>query len=127
MANTSTERRLNLNDSCEKINVEGITLDEICSHLEEIDFLKIDIEGSELDALKGGCQTLKKVKKMFIEYHGGAMKEGNELAKILAILDENQFKYHIADAVSSSLKMPFANKSNEEAFSLKIFAVKKGE
>lgn len=127
MANTSTKRRLNLNDQCEKISVEGITLDELCKEMDKIDFLKIDVEGSELDVLKGGNETLEKVKQMFVEYHGGGLKEGNELSKILSILDQHQFKYHIADAVSSSLREPFVNKSSEEAFSLKIFAVRKGE
>jgi FkbM family methyltransferase len=45
-------------------SVETHTIDDFCeeSHLEKIDFIKMDIEGAELNALKGAIRTIKKYK-----------------------------------------------------------------
>lgn len=46
----------------EKIYVRGITLDEFAASekLEHIDFLKADLEGADIDFLKGATETIKK-------------------------------------------------------------------
>lgn len=44
-----------------------VTLDSL--NLNSLDFLKLDIEGSELDALKGGLNTLQKHKPVIIYEH----------------------------------------------------------
>ena len=44
----------------EKGNIEMKTLDEICSSLGKIDLLKIDVEGYELEVLRGALRHLKK-------------------------------------------------------------------
>ncbi|XZE55540.1 FkbM family methyltransferase [Planctomycetaceae bacterium SH139] len=58
----------------ETIKVNTTTLDDfLATHeIEKIDFLKIDIEGHELEFLVGGQQSLAngKVRKMLIEYSG---------------------------------------------------------
>mgnify|MGYP006091446897 FL=1 len=41
-----------------KQKVESTTVDEICKNLDRLDFIKIDIEGAELKALKGAEKTL---------------------------------------------------------------------
>jgi len=48
--------------------VEMDTLDNIVSSLEieEIDFMKINVEGAEIEVLEGGKETIKKTKKMVI-------------------------------------------------------------
>jgi FkbM family methyltransferase len=43
-----------------KINVELTTIDAICSGLPRLDFLKLDIEGAEMNALHGGRGTVEK-------------------------------------------------------------------
>jgi hypothetical protein len=49
--------------------VEIDTLDNVLDRLniDKIDFLKIDIEGSEHLALKGGIESIKKTKNLMIE------------------------------------------------------------
>jgi len=55
--------------------VESITLDSFVfkNNIEHIDFIKLDVEGGELDVLKGARETIKKFKpKMAISvYHKG--------------------------------------------------------
>ena len=56
-----------MNQVLEKGNIKMKTLDEICSSLDKIDLLKIDVEGYELEVLRGGVSTLKKTNKIIIE------------------------------------------------------------
>lgn len=45
-----------------KINVELTTIDAICVDLPRFDFLKLDIEGAEMNALRGGRRTIEKLR-----------------------------------------------------------------
>jgi len=45
-----------------KQKVESITIDEVCKNLNKLNFIKIDIEGAELKALKGAEQVLNNFK-----------------------------------------------------------------
>jgi FkbM family methyltransferase len=45
------------------------TLDNML-HDQRVDVMKIDIEGAEVMALKGACNTLKKLRKIVVEIHG---------------------------------------------------------
>ncbi len=56
-----------MNQVLEKGNIEMKTLDEICFDLDKIDLLKIDVEGYELEVLRGGTLTLNKTNKILIE------------------------------------------------------------
>ena len=57
--------------------IEITTLDHICSEHEVrfIDLLKLDVEGKEYEALKGGRQTLKTTKKLVLEYHNDEVRK----------------------------------------------------
>ena len=63
---------------------------------EEIDFLKIDIEGAEFAVLKDCSDNLKNIKNLFVEYHG-KYDEMFKLNEILEILLQNNFKYYIKE------------------------------
>ncbi len=60
-------------DNPKAIDVECVTIDNFVKarKIQKIDFIKMDIEGSEMEALKGGKKTIKKFKpKMIIAaYH----------------------------------------------------------
>lgn len=64
---------------------------------EEIDFLKIDIEGAENDVIFDIKDSLGNVNNIFIEYHSYSEKE-QRLHEILQILNQNDFRYHIQEA-----------------------------
>ena len=53
-----------------KLKVSSITLDGMCKviKIKEIDLLWIDTQGAEGDVIKGGQETLKHTKYLFIEY-----------------------------------------------------------
>ncbi len=44
------------------IRVELTTLDLVCKDLDRLDFLKLDLEGAEMDALRGGMRTLTRLR-----------------------------------------------------------------
>ncbi|MDP4150101.1 MAG: FkbM family methyltransferase [Bacteroidota bacterium] len=63
---------------------------------EQVDFLKIDIEGAELPVLRDCSDNLKNVKNLFVEYHG-KYSELSDLNEILEILYRSDFKYCIKE------------------------------
>lgn len=79
----------------ENINkVPTIRLKDFLSSFDQIDFLKIDIEGAETDVLIDCKEELKKVKYLFVEYHSFVDQPQN-LDKLLNVLNENLFRYYI--------------------------------
>ncbi|MEM5804864.1 MAG: FkbM family methyltransferase [Candidatus Aenigmatarchaeota archaeon] len=61
-----------------KITVESTTLADLCKELKigNIDILKLDVEGSELDILRGSADFLPHISKIVIEWHSEKLKEG---------------------------------------------------
>jgi FkbM family methyltransferase len=72
---------------------------------EEIDFLKIDIEGAENKLIFHIKNDLKNVKNLFLEYHG-LIGEQQNLGDILNLLTEVGFEYYIRLA-GETLNNPF--------------------
>lgn len=62
----------------EKKKVKSITIDEICKNLNRLDFIKIDIEGAELKALKGAEKVISNFKpKLSLEVDQNSFGEIN--------------------------------------------------
>jgi FkbM family methyltransferase len=68
--------------------VESDTLDNILAG-ENVDVMKIDIEGAEIKALEGATRTLGQLRKIFVEVHGDNME------KVKGILEESDFETEI--------------------------------
>ena len=100
--------------------VKSVRLSELLN--EEIDFLKIDIEGAELPVLRDCSEKLKNVRNLFIEYHG-KFEKISELNEILDILLRNDFKYCIKEGSIIHSK-PFWDKNVKFEYDLllNIFA-----
>lgn len=63
----------------------------------DVDFLKIDIEGSELAVLTDCSAHLPLVRNLFVEYHSRADRP-QQLQELLAILTTAGFRYYIKHA-----------------------------
>ncbi len=73
----------------------SIQIDRLSKYIQgSVDFLKIDIEGAELETLEESKASLKNVARIFIEYHSLA-DAPQGLQKILSILTETGFRYYI--------------------------------
>jgi len=64
---------------------------------EEVDFLKIDIEGAELEVIEEliNARKLSYVKQMVIEYHHHIVRESDVFSKLLRFLEDAGFGYQI--------------------------------
>lgn len=85
----------------------------------EIDFLKIDIEGSEYEVIVDCKEKLHFVNNIFIEYHA-TFSENYKLIEILSILQETGFNYYIKES-NNLYPKPFERKKrNRSPFDLQL-------
>lgn len=92
---------------------------------EPVDFLKMNIEGAELDVLTEISEKLHYINEMVIEYHSFNNFNQN-LHKILNLLNHNNFMYLINDfdsQTNSAVQTPFNLERNTRYFLL-IYAKK---
>jgi FkbM family methyltransferase len=86
-----------------------ITLDEEipAAGLPAPDFIKIDIEGWEIEALRGACETLKRYKPaLFLEMHGETLREKRrKVAEIVVVLWEIGYR-HILHVETGAMITP---------------------
>jgi FkbM family methyltransferase len=83
---------------------------------EPVDFLKLDIEGSELNVLKSCADKLKNVDHLFVEFHGYTSKEQN-LDELLVIIKNAGFRYYIKESFPN-LVFPFVEKTPANYFDI---------
>jgi FkbM family methyltransferase len=74
----------------------------------DVDFLKLDIEGAELQVLKECEGKLPLVKRLLIEYHFVSDNTENSLSEILVLLERNNFLYSIRRSMNYDIIFPTA-------------------
>lgn len=91
----------------------------------QVDFLKIDIEGAEVEVLEECQKSLVNVGQLFLEYHS-RYGESQGLGRILEILTEAGFRYYIQQTGIISLQ-PFVQRFTYNNFDnqLNIYAYRK--
>lgn len=88
-----------------------------------IDFLKLDIEGAEVEVLRDIRNDLTQVERIFFEYHSIAGKD-QALGELLEILTQAGFRYYIQEAKNYA-KRPFMGLAKEGYdLQLNIFAMR---
>ena len=92
------------------VKVESIRLKDFIEKFDQVDMLKMDIEGAEYAVLKDCEKCLKKVKNIFVEFHS-FINDEQKLSEILKILELNGFRYYIK-SVDDRLK-PLINRINK--------------
>jgi FkbM family methyltransferase len=112
------------NDINNIIQIETIKLSNYLKN-NEVDFLKIDIEGAETEVLLECKDEIKNVRNLFIEYHSFS-NEKQTLSVILDILENNGFRYYI-EHIGVKSNHPFCNITNYLGFDsqLNIFGYRK--
>ena len=110
-----------ISTNSEIIDVPTVLLDDLIGE-DEVDFLKIDIEGAELDVISGS-KKLNRVNQMFIEYHS-FIDVPQQLSRLLSILENSGFRYYI-DKVCSP-QNPYLEITNNQGMDLqlRIFATR---
>lgn len=97
------------------ISIDTVRLKDYLT--DEVDFLKIDIEGAEYEVLLDCADSLKNVHFLFVEYHSTA-SESQKLDQVLSLISSSGFRYYIREA-SQNLKHPFVDK-NQNWFDLQL-------
>ena len=88
------------------ITVQVVTLDEYFAQRPP-DFLKIDVEGYELQVLRGAVRVLARRPKLAIELHCASYPNGaDDVRTILALLDRTDYEAHVQLEVEGTLE-PF--------------------
>lgn len=82
------------------VGIPGEPLDEIRKRegVERVDVMKVDVEGYELNVLRGGSKTLEEFRpKLFIEVHDDNLRrQGTSAKELISWLE--QFDYHVTHA-----------------------------
>ncbi len=107
-------------DSAEDMKVEIIRLDDFIgeAQIDKIDFIKMDVEGYEMNVLLGGKKVISKFKpKMFLELHDHKLIEqgysGNQLLELL-----NDMGYKDITNAETGAKVSLGSVSNGEHFDI---------
>lgn len=102
-------------------NVKPIKIDTICLKdlsNKHIDFVKIDIEGAEYEVVKTQISLLKKVNKMFIEYHSFRGNKQN-ISKLLGVICKSGFRIRSIQSAMNN-KLPFINELDNLGMDLQL-------
>ena len=106
-----------LGSSKNKVVVKAIRLKNLLEKENNIDFLKIDIEGAEIEVIKDCQRSLDKVQNIFIEYHSFInMKQSLQI--ILEILTKNGFRYYL-DTINKPIH-PYLDIDGESSMDLQV-------
>ena len=78
-------------DDVADVKVEMLRLRDFLA--EPVDFLKLDIEGAEIDVLQDCADRLRSVDKMYLEYHSFVRQE-QKMATLFGVLEGAGFRIH---------------------------------
>jgi FkbM family methyltransferase len=100
----------------EKITVRVSTLDTFLSHFQRLDLIKIDIEGNEFEALRGGVQVLKKYTPVIIMEFSHVMYEHDYIGKtkeFITFLDKLGYSFFTLDEMQIELESVLTGKAEQ--------------
>jgi FkbM family methyltransferase len=84
---------------------------------QEVDFLKMDIEGAEYEVILDSSDALNQVDNLFVEYHG-KKGEPQKLHEILQIICDQGFRYHLKEA--NPVRHPFILGERKRKYDLQL-------
>ncbi len=98
------------------VRVETLRLRDFL--IRPVDFLKIDIEGAELEVLRDCRDRLDKVKFLFVEFHSFVDRKQN-LESLLECLSSAGFRYQIQSTGAIS-QHPFISRSDSAGMDMQL-------
>jgi len=109
------EQDYGLSGSLEKRNMEGVEADKIHEIIVKtaklskyisgvVDYLKLDIEGSETKVITEISDKLDNINAMFIEFHEGVLKGNNSISTVLSCLEQHGFVVNLTKSYDSEKK-----------------------
>ena len=101
----------------ETTKVKSIDIRRILSSFNQIDLLKMDIEGAERTVIPAAGALLDHVQRIFVEYHS-SIGEKQNLAEVLHHLEEAGFRLKI-ETISAGIS-PFQTECNNSGFDLQL-------
>ena len=108
--------------SVETEETPAVTIDDYCreNKIEQIDLLKIDVEGAELQVMRGAQQMLaaKKIKCLTFEFGQATFDMGNNAAEIENLLKISGYK--IRNLISGAAIFPGRENPENAGFSMHI-------
>ncbi len=112
--------RVEQNENAATVQIDAVRLSPFLQR--KVDFLKIDIEGAELEVLEECAASLQNVERIFVEYHSFVGKP-QRLARLIEILEDAGFRLSINTPGLVSVK-PFVHlkKYNGMDMQLNIYA-----
>lgn len=93
-------------ESAQKNWVPSVRLRDYLLKEPYIDFLKIDIEGAEIEVLADCSDALGNVQNLFVEFHS-YLGHSQSLASVVKVFEENGFRYYVD--TNQHRKRPFVN------------------
>lgn len=82
------------NRICVDVEYESVKLDDFVDHYERVDIIKIDVEGAEVEVLKGARQFFNKFKPIvFLEIHSSPQNGSITLEQVKEIFDTYDMQY----------------------------------
>ncbi len=106
-----------IQSSSSELTIPSVRLKNILNKYNKIDFLKMDIEGAENTVIPDCAEELKKVERLFLEYHSN-FNEAQKLDSLLSILKDAGFHYYIK--TENKRKSPFVNLHNTKMYDLQL-------
>jgi tRNA pseudouridine-54 N-methylase len=90
--------------------VEALTLDEVVEiyKVRKIDLMKIDVEGCEIEVLKGGERALQLVEKIVLECHSEELKR-----QVKAFLESKGFEEVLEKRLEETYLLYFKTKGGQ--------------
>lgn len=109
--------RINTGNDTNLVFIETVKLSEYLRRADKVDFLKIDIEGAEVEVINECIGFLKDLKFVFIEFHSFSSKK-QFLGHLISLLEGVGFRIHIHPPFIS--KRPFLGVSENLGMDMQL-------